>query len=146
VKIVNLEDDEPFWELMEEALKEAFPKAEFEWVPCESDFYARLPTFESSPPDVFVLDVMVKWADPSEEMPVPPKDVREEGYYRAGVRCRERLSRLPGTAKTPVILYTVLERSDMESAVKGLPSDTEHICKDRGFDAFVRKLKSVIGR
>ena len=95
MKIVSLEDDEPFWDLMQDALKRAFPDAELLWINCESDFYARLDEFDKAPPDVFLLDIMVKWAPPSENIPTPPEEVKRENYYRAGLRCRSLLLQKP---------------------------------------------------
>src|SRR5438445_204173 len=118
MRIVTLEDDESFWELMEEAVKAEYGReTKTEWLRSESEFVVKLDEYITNPPDVFLLDVMVKWADAAEPMPEPPDDVRMGMYHRAGVRCRNRLLQHPTTAKIPVIFYTVLDRSDIDRVI-----------------------------
>lgn len=124
MRIVSLEDDEPFWDLLNEALQSAFSNVEVEWINSESDFYKRLPSFVEDPPDLFLLDVMVKWADASIDMPEPPAEVEVEKYFRAGLRCRRRLLAHKNTETIPVVLYTVLEQANTDQEAKSLPPNT----------------------
>lgn len=145
MRIVSLEDDEPFWDLLREALEEGLPGAELTWVRTESEFYSWMPKFAEAPPDIFVLDVMVKWADAAEIMPPAPRRVIKEGYYRAGLRCRARLRRTAATRGIPVILYTVLERGDIEKVIQKLPADTAFVGKSGDFGELRTAIKRLVG-
>jgi hypothetical protein len=144
MRIVSLEDDEPFWELLRKALIEEFPDAEVLWLHTESEFCDTMQEFGAKQPNIFLLDVMVKWADPAENMPQPPYDVREDGYYRAGLRCRKRLQDNPATSRIPAVLFTVLEQSDIESLIGELPANTAFISKSDNFRELIETIKSKI--
>lgn len=77
----------------------------------EFEFREQLESFVASPPEVFILDAMVRWTNPSRNMPLPPKDVISNNYHRAGVRLLE-LIRDAGV-QSDVILYTVLAKEDL---------------------------------
>jgi|ERR1700682_3978099 len=143
MKIVSLEDDEPFWNLLKQAMEEEFGGVELCWVRTESQFYEQLPEFIANPPDIFLLDVMVKWADAAERVPEPPDDVKKESYYRAGLRCRKRLLDNPTTANVPVILFTVLERTDIEEVINGLPDRTFYVGKSSDFRELIREIRKI---
>ena len=143
--IVSLEDDEPFWDLLKDALEEEFPEAKLQWIRTESQFYEQISAFAATPPTLFLLDVMVKWADAAEKMPAAPKDVVEESYYRAGLRCRKRLLENPITAKIPVILYTVLERSDIDRVTREL-ADTTMVGKSGDFRELISAVNNLLGK
>jgi hypothetical protein len=146
MKIVSLEDDEPFWDLLQEALNEAFPGADVAWIHTESGFRREMKNFVANPADIFLLDVMVKWADASENMPPAPKEVVEQGYYRAGLRCRKLLLENPATKKVPVILFTVLERRDIEKVVSELPANTAFVGKSGDFRELIATINTLSGR
>ena len=146
MRIVSLEDDEPFWDILKEALKEEFQDTEPEWIRTEFEFCGKLSDFALAPPDIFLLDVMVKWSDPAEVMPPVPQDVEREGYYRAGLRCRERLRRHLATSSVPVILFTVLEEQDIDQVTNGLPEDTYFVGKSGDFEELIKAIKRVTSR
>lgn len=143
MRIVSLEDDEPFWDLLKEAIEEEFPDVEMTWVRTESEFCQRMGEFAANPPQIFILDAMVKWADATSKMPVAPEDVIGEGYYRAGLRCRRRLLENSATAETPVILFTVLERADIERVVSHLPGGTAFIAKSGDFRELILTINEL---
>jgi DNA-binding response OmpR family regulator len=142
MRIVSLEDDEPFWDLMKDALVDAFPGIELSWIRTESEFRERLEKFAAAPPDLFILDVMVKWADPAENMPLPTEDVREEKYYRAGLRCRKRLAQNSATSSVPVILFTVLEAADISK----LPQGAIFVGKSGDFRELITAISNLMSR
>src|SRR5262249_18260401 len=128
-----------------EALEARFPKARLSWIRTESEFCQRLDDFATNPPNIFLLDVMVKWTDPNAKMPAPPKEVVEEKYYRSGLRCRTRLLENPATKRVPVILYTVLERGDIEKVMERLPSHTFFVGKSGEFDDLTTNIANLVG-
>lgn len=145
MKIVGLEDDEPFWETFVEELKSEIPGAEIVWIRTEFEFWERIPDFVKSPPDIFLLDVMVKWADASPNPPPAPPEVAKESYYRAGLRCRDRLRESESTADVPVVLFTVLERSDVVGAITALPPNTFFVDKTGDTKEVIRAITSLTG-
>src|SRR5688572_2350067 len=70
-------------------------------------------------PDVVVADVMMPWAFPSPEAPLPPEDVRQGGLSRAGVRClmyfRERV---PGDV--PWVLFSILDQEHIRKEIESV--------------------------
>jgi hypothetical protein len=144
MRIVSLEDDEPFWDTLIDALVAAFPHAEIIWVRTEFEFCEKKQDFAENPPDIFLLDVMVKWADAAEIMPPPPREVKEQGYYRAGLRCRSRLLEDARTARIPVILFTVLERSDIERVIGQLPENTSFVGKSGDFQELIATINELV--
>jgi hypothetical protein len=145
MRIVSLEDDEPFWDLMHEALLSAFSNVQLEWINSESTFYKRVPEFINSPPDLFLLDVMVKWADASPDMTEPPTEVEAEKYFRAGLRCHRKLLKNDRTATIPVVLYTVLEQSDMNQAAENIPSHVVLASKTGDLNGLIAIIKELGG-
>jgi hypothetical protein len=145
MNIVSLEDDEPFWDLLNETLESEFRDIHLHWIHTESQFIEQIPDFIKNPPDLFLLDVMVKWADASAEMPTPPKAVEAGKYFRAGIRCRMRLLDHPKTKFIPVVLFTVLEQEDMEQVVKNLPENTWVTAKTGDFQKLIAIIKEFGG-
>ena len=117
MRIVLLEDNHLQAEVICRHLRENLRLHE-EDIPCiktERDFRKSLAegAFESFQPDVFVLDVMVRWMDPEPDAEDDrPEDVKDEGYYKAGMRCA-RLLRDSG-CKTPIILFTIVEKLEVQ--------------------------------
>ena len=47
--------------------------------------------------------------------------------------------------KVPVVLYTILERGDLERDSKALPSNSSYVGKGCDVDVLLRKVRSLIG-
>src|SRR6267154_1778537 len=110
MKILIVEDDHLQAEWIHMSLAQAFPKAEFNCVRTEAEFRSRFGEIADNRPQVVVMDVMLRWEDPSPEITPRPDYVEAEGFYRAGLRCERMLAQDERTSHVPVILYTVLER------------------------------------
>jgi CheY-like chemotaxis protein len=119
LSILLVEDDALFADSLKEELVKAFQGVTVETIPTESRFRQSLPDIERSPPSVIVIDVMLRWDDPRPDMPAPPSDVEEEGFYTAGLRCQTLLASNSRTKQIPVILYTILDPGDVERAAGG---------------------------
>src|SRR6266850_8480467 len=109
MRILIVEDDYLQAEWIYGSLEQALPDAQFDRVSTESEFRSRFDEIANKGPDVVVMDVMLRWADPIPGLDLPPIDVQKEGFYRAGLRCERILARDDRTSQVPVILYTVLE-------------------------------------
>ena len=91
-------------------------------------------------PDVVVMDVMLRWTDPSPNLVEPPDDIKEAGFYRAGLRCAKLLREHVETKHTPVILYTVLERSDVHNNL----DDLVHLSKQADIGPLVGEIRRSV--
>ena len=117
-----VEDDHLQKGPLEDRLRMTFPGADVTVLSSEHQFRDYLPALRSSPPDLVLMDVMLRWSLPSPNAPAPPPDVAEGGYYRAGLRCAHLLLAEEQLHHVPVVLYTILERSDLERDNKALPT------------------------
>ena len=140
MKILLLEDDCLQAESIRRELERAFGMSCVEELATESQFRARLNTIARDPPDVAVLDVMVRWADPSPEPPEPPEDVRREKFYRAGLRCARLLA--AQVPDVPIVLYSILHPDDLKSELPDLSPGVTHLPKK----AELRLLVDLIRR
>ena len=134
MRFLLIEDDHLQAAGIRSNLKEAFPSAEFDTISTESEFRSRFDEIKKTHYDVAIVDVMLRWANPAPQMPEQPEDVRKGGFFRAGLRCRERLE---GETKIPVVIYTVLNSSH-------LPEGTDFVEKSGDLSSLVEKIKEVL--
>jgi CheY-like chemotaxis protein len=71
---------------------------------CEWDFQTKFEEIASNPPDLVVMDVMLRWQAPSRNLEPPPSGHPPES---AGLRCAARLRSDARTQSVKVILYSV---------------------------------------
>jgi CheY-like chemotaxis protein len=64
--------------------------------------FRRLTKF---PYDAAVVDMMLRWTDPAPEMIMPPKEILDEGFYVAGLRCCRKLKQV----NIPCVIFTALD-------------------------------------
>jgi CheY-like chemotaxis protein len=141
--VLFIEDDHLQSEWVSASLEAAFGAVRFERIPTEEEFYSGIPQFTSDPPDVIIIDIMLRWANPSRNMSRPPQKVLNGGYYRAGLRCQEELAKLEQTRNIPVILYTVLERIDLEPDIDDLTERVTYLRKDSDSNALINRIREV---
>jgi CheY-like chemotaxis protein len=127
--ILVVEDDEIQEESILPQLRREFPHDQVRAISTEYQFRAEMPELVTDPPDVVVMDVMLRWTDPSPNMPPRDEDVAREGPNRAGFRCKKLLASQARTRNVPVILYTVLERADISHEL-GPPGSDIYLLKD----------------
>ena len=148
--VLIVEDDYIQWgalrEALEKALRRKIPELRVERIATEERFRAALADIVRNPPDVIIMDVMLRWADAGERLPEAPEEVRREGYRRAGVRCRRLIADNPATRDIPVILYTVLEESDLREDT-GVESESVYLPKNSSIGPLLTKIQLVtVGR
>lgn len=129
MKILVVEDDYLQSEWLVPTLRDTFPRVRIEAVSTEKEFRTKLPEILTDPPTVVVMDVMLRWADPEPTMEPPPPEVEEGGFYRAGLRCQQLLAAQQRTSHVPVILYTVLDREDLNREFDKLPDNVHYLRK-----------------
>lgn len=147
-KILVLEDDYRTAESLEEAIASELAEfhPEVEVLGTEAEFVLNwLPEFKKGSkqrPDVIVIDVMLRWTDPAPAQPVPPPEVIEGGFARAGLRCYGLIQGEHALSRSKVILFTNLDEKDM-SSLGGKPSGLLFIPKGQE-DAILRPLRSAL--
>lgn len=141
---VIVEDDHLQRGPLEENLKIAFPGSQVAVLGSEHEFREYLPRLVESPPDLVLMDVMLRWSLPSPKAAEPPADVTEGGYYRAGLRCATLLLSDERSRTVPVVLYTILERSDLERDGQGLPANSSYVGKSSDVDALLRRVRALL--
>lgn len=121
--ILIIEDDKLQFETIQNAIKKsrAFSTARIERIVTESEFRSRFEEIASNTPDAIILDIMLRWADPAPDMPLPPPQIAEQGFYRAGVRCQRMLADDSRTKNIPIVVYTILENEDLLGEISERP-------------------------
>lgn len=140
MEILLVEDDHLQADALRVSLARAFPGSLIRRIATESDFRSWLDRRKLVLPDVIVIDMMLRWADPGPEIPEAPVEVKANGRYRAGERCRALLRSRPETERIPVILHTVLERSD----VTDLPEDVVLVTKESDPSQLIDQIHHLI--
>lgn len=135
--ILIVEDDYQQADFIRDSLLSAYPNGRVDLIQTEAEFRSSLNAIEKQPPDVVVLDGMLRWTDPSEKMEPRPEDVKSGGIFEAGLRCKELLKARETTRRIPVILYTVLERADLGSKAQG----ALHLSKEAEPEALINAVR-----
>ena len=144
--IILVEDDYLQAEWVESCLDEAFEDVRVERISTESNFYSWLQGDLYARPAVFIIDVMLRWADPSSEMAEMPPSVKENGFYRAGVRCQKEIAKDERLRDVPVILYTVLEDLDLEEVLRQKYPNVAYLRKDSQAEPLIRTIRQYTRR
>ena len=141
-RFVVVEDDHLQEGPLAENLAAMFPDVTVEALATEEQFRAHLPRMREAVPDLVVMDVMLRWAFPRPGLPAPPEDVVAGGYYRAGLRCARLMLGDSHLRRVPVVLYTILERSDLERDGQSLPPNATYVGKNSEPDVLSRHIRS----
>jgi CheY-like chemotaxis protein len=141
MNILLVEDDPLQVEMLEELLRSRDNSVTV--IETELEFVERLDEIEREPPDLFVVDVILRWTDPQPNAQRPPREVIEGGRERAGFRCRARLLERTGTRELPVILYSHLDPSHFERQLQGLPNSTLYLQKDSDFTPLLDAIQKL---
>jgi hypothetical protein len=142
--IVIVEDDHLQEAPLQDYLSGTITDAQIETISTELEFRTRLPVLRKRIPDLVVMDVMLRWTFPAPDAVAPPEDVASSGYYRAGLRCARLLADDPQLCGVPVILYTILERSDLERDGEALPKNSTYLGKNTELDVLSRKARDLL--
>lgn len=141
-RFVVVEDDHLQEGPLAEHLEFVFGDATVETLSTEEEFRAHLPALRTDVPDLVVMDVMLRWANPRPDPTAPPEDVVSGGYYRAGLRCAGLMLDDAALRGVPVVLYTILERGDLERDGMTLPPNTTYVGKSSELDVLIRHIRS----
>ena len=109
-------------------------KADVRTVSTEFEFLDQFDMIACNPPDIAVVDRMLRWANAAPDMPPPPEGLRED----AGLRCVQKLRRDARTNKVKIVLYSVL--GDEES---GAYADYPQVVKEPDCQSLIDKIKEM---
>ena len=142
MRILLVEDDIIQSDLICDALGQEFHGGEVKLIKTEHEFRSWLDDITGRVPDIVIIDVMLRWTDPSPDQPPSPDDVREEGHYRAGFRCRKLLSEHVATKDVPVILYTVLDHADISHELQDISmGEVQYLRKESSAGPLLRMVR-----
>jgi len=145
MQFVLLEDDPGQSDWLIDDLRSRSPKVDIQLLTSEHEFRSALDSFRGSQPDLFILDVMVRWTKPEPNMELPSADAGKEKYFRAGVRCAELLRR--EGFSTPIILYTILENVDIHEDLERLRAASDNIVyirKESTSEELLRQIREKV--
>ena len=141
MNIVAVEDDYLQAEWLKETLELVLQGCAVEIVPTESRFRDRFGQWETNPPDLFIIDVMLAWDHPRKNSPEPPPEVDEGGFQRAGLRCQALLADNEVLRRVPVVFYTVLDRDVLERELPRWPGGVSFLKKGDSQDKLLELVK-----
>lgn len=144
--ILLVEDDSLQSELMRENLALALSNVRIDVIDTEYGFRSSFDHIVRNPPDVVILDIILRWTDPAPEMPSMPPEVEIEGSYRAGFRCQRLLAENPMTRNIPIIIYTILEARDMKSRIdESTEKNVHYVTKGSDLSPLIELILTVTG-
>ena len=126
MKILIVEDDYLQLEFIARDLSGQFPGVAIESIETESEFRKRMPAIRANPPNLVIMDVLLRWANIDEEPSI--KDV-DGDFYSAGIRCHELLASFEETKDVPFIFYSMLDRTEAMSEAR-LPKNSFFLYQD----------------
>lgn len=126
MNILLVEDDDLQVELLCEDLQKAFAQAP-RVIRTESEFISNFDEILKNPPDIIIIDLMLRWTLPSPDFLKPPKEA--EDNHTAGFRCKKMLLDNERTRSIPVILYTVFDREDHYAQIRELREPVNYLQK-----------------
>jgi len=136
MRIAIVEDDVETSQWLTHLLSEEFPGVEILAINNESSFRRTLPELAAKPPNVVVLDMLLRWSD----SPAEPSAMTD--FVLAGLRCQKLLASDPRTKWIPVIFYTAVEQHEIPWF--RLPKNVFYSLKGGDPLDFLRKVRSVL--
>jgi len=141
--ILIIEDDHVQHTWLSDTLSLTFPDLEVEVIETESEFIENFQRLEANPPTIIIIDIMLRWTNPSPSMPVPP--VRKTpSFYEAGLRCYDLIKNSPNMLNTSVIFYSVLGEEDLSSLFKSVGGNIIHLKKETETSPLLNQIKRLL--
>jgi hypothetical protein len=138
-KVLIIEDDSIQARRLEELIQRYYPGVAVDKISTELEFHRRLPEMTNSEYNVALVDMMLRWTDPSREMEKPPSEIVEEGYFVGGLRCRRKLLE----KNIPSIIFTI---HNAESFSQLQEKGIEFLQKGPSYEPVLRKLIQYLGQ
>ncbi|MGB7923155.1 MAG: hypothetical protein WCF57_07915 [Pyrinomonadaceae bacterium] len=141
--VLIVEDDKVQYQFLKKALEDsASINVDVERISTEKGFRDKFPDIALNKPNVILMDIMLRWADPAPDLAPPPPEVKNDGFYRAGLRCERMLAGDERTNDIPVIIYSVLEYDDLGDERPQRP-EVKYMDKDFDAKAIERMIREI---
>jgi DNA-binding NarL/FixJ family response regulator len=111
-RFLLLEDNWDHAETLAEWLRGKFAGAEVQVMQTAREFEEGFDEMLRDPPDVIILDMMVRYTDPDNADSI--KGSEEEDFFTAGARCYDQLAERNLAGRT--ILYSVIDEDGLRKA------------------------------
>jgi CheY-like chemotaxis protein len=144
MKIIIVEDDYMQSSAIKSEILSKFSKIEVQVIDSELGFQSNFGEMLQNPPKIILMDVMLRWTKPSQNMTLPPENIREEGFYKAGFRCHSLLKKQLILKDIPVIFYTVLDKDDIQSELDNISGESMYIVKNKDVSPLIGKIGRLI--
>jgi hypothetical protein len=89
-------------------------KADVNVIRSEKEFIDRIDEIAKDPPDLIIIDIMLRWTTPRRDMVVEGAPV---DFHLAGFRCAKLLESNAQTKQIPYVYYTSLEQNNFTEVV-----------------------------
>lgn len=145
VKILIVEDEHTQLDSLSKEFKKAFSNINLEFIDTESDFITNFPNLIENPPNLIIMDVMLRWASEKSKIIEPPKDIKEEDFYTAGFRCLELIKNNARTAAIPVIIHSsAYDKEEIKEAVEKLSKNWIVVQKSSNRENLLLIMRSLL--
>jgi DNA-binding NarL/FixJ family response regulator len=124
MRFLMVEDNRSYGDMLYDSLSKI---GDVSWLVSERAFHDDFDLMKAEPPDVAVIDSMLRWDYP--RRPGEQPEHVETDLYTAGIRCAQRLWDTKETHHVPVVLYTVIDVQDLLNKVAELPPNITYIPK-----------------
>lgn len=110
----------------------------------ESEFRREFERIAIDCPQIVIMDVMLRWADPSPNIVLPPADVTREGMFKAGLRCARMLTQDRRTRGGFILMHSVLDRRDILEELRGMGPNILFLQKGIDHDSLARTFQLLM--
>lgn len=138
MKIVIVEDDVMQLEGIQRDLNAAFEDLDITPFTSVSEFLEAFPSFEASPPDLFLFDIMLRWKSPGSSAPAPPQEWTAD---RAGIELIRQTRVSDSLRDVPALAWTVLQPGQLANT---LPHRTVLISKEGTPKQLIIAIRSLL--
>lgn len=141
MRVLIVEDDHFQSEALESLLEAEIPGTVIFRIRTEREFRQKFEEIALDQPDVVIMDIMLRWTDPSPSMDMPPQDVLSDGFYRAGLRCTKLLLGDPRTRRCHIVVYSALSHERLASDVAGFGRNAVFMSKAKPHEHLLQLLR-----
>jgi len=138
MKVLIIEDDSIQAAHLEALIRSGFSAVSVDRVATELEFRTRLPGIAQGSYKVALVDMMLRWTDPSPDMEPPDQDAIKEGFFVGGLRCRKALLE----KGIPRIIFTVLNQENLPQEYRG--QEIDFVQKGPSYEPILKKLKGYL--
>lgn len=144
MKLLIVEDDtyQARWALS--SLSGELAGVTVQTISTEYTFRSEFEKIAAECPQVVIIDIMLRWTEPTRDMVLPPPEIRREGAMKAGLRCAKMLTQDQRTKGCFILLYSVLDRSSMVDDLRALGPNVLFLQKSVDHDALAKTVRFLL--